>query len=387
MHSNYQRLYVQVNKKHTKSKNYFNKLSFYAIFIILILLFISVFFFVQNDKKEGLVALGDHVVENFRAGLDYEMVDLLSFSLALSEDGELKNALMSDDESKGYKILSHISERFKKYTHIKSLRIQVFTPDFYIFARSWNEGFEGMPIWWFRDDLDTLKRNHKPKVGMETGRLLTFKATIPIQSGLKILGYMEVIKFVDEFAMKLRKRGIELFTLMDEKYLKQASLMRDFPRVNKYVVSNQNFNQQLLPKIKNLDWHTFLDKNYAYKENILYLHEPMYNGKGTQIGIYLLTISDDALKQFEKAGEKVSFFTQFSDDDVKKVVNAWENPHGSFRNKYDKDLIELLPKLQEEDKRDLEFEAKSILRTYSKEELIDMVLSNKHKEKKTGVIR
>ena len=377
---------MQVKKKNSKSKNYFNTLSFYAIFILLILLFASVFFFVQNDQKERLVSLGDHVVENFRVGLDYEMVDLLSFSLALSEDGELKNALASDDEGKGYKILSHISERFKKYTHLKSLRIQVLTPDFYIFARSWNEGFEGMPIWWFRDDLDKLNQNHEPKVGMETGRLLTFKATIPIQSGLKILGYLEVIKFIDEFSIKLRNRGVELFALMDEKYLEKAALMRDFPQVDKYVVSNQNFNQQLLPKIEKLDWKSFLDKSYIYAENILYLHEPMYNGEGKQIGLYLLAVSDDTLKKFEKEDESVSFFTQFSDDDIEKVVNAWENPYGSFRNKYDKDLIELLPKLQKEDKTGLELEAKSILRTYSKEELIDMVLSNKHKEKKTGVI-
>jgi len=377
---------VQVEIKKYKNKNYFNKISFYIVFIILILLFTSVFFFVENDKKEKLSALGDRIVENFRVGLDYEMVDLLSFSLALSEDGELKNALASDDENKGYKILSHISERFKKYTHLKSLRIQVLTPDFYIFARSWNEGFEGMPIWWFRDDLDKLNQNHAPKVGMETGRLLTFKATIPIHSGIEIAGYLEVIKFIDEFSMKLRNRGVELFALMDEKYLEKASLMRDFQQVDKYVVSNQNFNQQLLAKIKKIDWKTFLDKSYVYKENILYLHEPMYNGKGKQIGIYLLVVSSDTLKKFEKEDESVSFFTQFSDDDIEKVVNAWENPYGSFRNKYDKDLIELLPKLNKEDKRGLELEAKSILRTYSKEELIDMVLSNKHREKKTGVI-
>jgi hypothetical protein len=100
-----------------------------------------------------------------------------------------------------------------------------------------------------------------------------------------------------------------------------------------------------------------------------------------------LAISDDTLKKFEKEDESASFFTQFSDDDIEKVVNAWENPYGSFRNKYDKDLIALLPKLQKEDKTGLELEAKSILRTYSKEELIDIILSNKHKEKKIGVIR
>ena len=174
---------------------------------------------------------------------------------------------------------------------------------------------------------------------------------------------------------------------MDEKYLKRAELMRDFPRINGYVVANQNFNQQLLSKIKMLDWETFLAKSYIYQDGILFLHEPMYNGEGKQIGIYLLAIANDALKQFEKEDESVSFFTKFSDEDIKKVVNAWENPYGSFRNQYDKDLIELLPKLQNEDKQDLELEAKSILRTYTKEELIDMILENTHKEKKVGKIQ
>ena len=375
------------NIKGYEIDNYFNKLLLYAIFSLLIVLFASVIFFVQNDNEDRLTKLGDHVVKNFRVGLDYEKVDLLSFSMALSEDGELKNALIADDESKGYNILSNISKRFKKYTHLKSLRLQVLTPDFFIFARSWNEGFEGMPIWWFRDDLNEFTRNSEPKVGMETGRLLTFKATIPIRSGNEILGYLEVIKLVDEFSIKLRDRGIELFALMDEKYLKQAELMRDFPRINNYVVANQNFNQQLLSKVKRLDWDVFLAKNYIYDENILYLHEPMYNGVGKQIGYYLLALSDDTLKKFEKKNESLSFFTQFSDEDIKKVVNAWENPYGSFRNQYDKDLIALLPKLQKEDKASLELEAKSILRTYTKEELIDMVLSNKHKEKKIGEIK
>ncbi len=373
--------------KKNSFKYYFNKISLYAIFMVLIILFASVIFFVQNDKEERLKVLGDRVVQNFRSGLDYEMVDLLSFSMALSEDGELKNALLSLDETKGYSILSHISSRFKKYTHLKSLRLQVLTPDFFIFARSWNEGFEGMPIWWFRDDLDALNKNNEPKVGMETGRLLTFKATVPIRSGLKLIGYLEAIKMIDEFSVKLRNKGVELIALMDEKYLDKAELMRDFPIVHEYVIANQNFNQQFLPKIEMLDWDDFLTKNYTYEDGILYLNEPMYNGAGTQIGIYMLAVADDALNAFKTQSDKISFFTQFSDEDIEKVVNAWENPYGSFRNAYDKDLIELLPKLHKEDKTELEFKAKSILRTYTKEELIDIILSNKHREKKVGEIK
>lgn len=366
---------------------YISKIAIYVTFVVLMILFISVFFFVKHSKEDRLISLGDAIVSSFREGLDYEMVDLLSLSLALSEDGELKNALTAEDESKGYHILSRITKRFKKYTHIKTLRIQVLTPDFFIFARSWDEGYEGMPLWWFREDLDSLNKNIRPKVGMETGRLLTLKATIPMRSGDKVLGYLEVIKFIDEFTVKLRKKGIELFALMDEKYLEQAELMRDFPHLNGYVVSNQNFNQQYMDKIEMLDWESLLLKNYWYEDDILYLYEPMLNGQGKEIGLYLLCIPEDALKKHEKENQSVSFFTQFSDEDIKNVVDAWKAPHDSFRNEYDKNIVGLLPKLNQEDKVELEVEAKRVLQNYSKDELIDIVIENKHNEKKLGIIQ
>ena len=387
LHSHRKRLTLQSNKKRFGIVHYFNKISLYAIFFLLVALFSSLVFFVKQDKETRLIRLSDQVVKNFRAGLDYEMVDLLSFSMALSEDGALKNALSQDNEPQGYKILSNISERFKKYTHLKSLRLQVLTPEFFIFARSWNEGFEGMPIWWFRDDLDTLSKNNKPKVGMETGRLLTFKTTVPIRSGDKLLGYLEVITFIDEFSSKLRKRGIELFALMDEKYLEQAELMRDFPVIDGYVISNQNFNQQYMAKVSMLDWEVLLAKNYVYEDDTLYVYEPMYNGKQKQIGVYLLAVSEDTLKKYEKENQSISLFTQFSNEDIEDVVDAWENPDGSFRSKFDKDLIGLLPKLQTEDRLSLEKEAHTILNNYSKSELIDIVLDNTHKERKVGEIR
>jgi len=222
---------------------------------------------------------------------------------------------------------------------------------------------------------------------METGRLLTFKATVPVRNGEKVLGYLEVITFIDEFSSKLRKRGIELFALMDEKYLEQAELMRDFPLLHGHVVSNQNFNQQFFDKVEMLDWDVLLAKNYVYEDETLYVYEPMYNGKKKQIGVYLLAVSEDTLKKYEKENQSISLMTQFSNEDIENVVDAWENPYGSFRTKFDKDLIGLLPKLQAEDKLNLQAEAHAMLNSYSKNELIDIVLDNSHKEKKIGEIR
>ncbi|HHO64906.1 MAG TPA: hypothetical protein ENJ71_00150 [Epsilonproteobacteria bacterium] len=365
----------------------FNKISLWVTFGILVILLASVFFFFTKSEKDKLATLSDHVTSNFEAGLAYEMSDLLSFSLALAEDGGLKNALSADDEAKGYEILTGITQRFRKYTHLKSLRIQVLTLDFFIFARSWDEGYEGMPIWWFRDDLRKLKTNKKPKVGMEVGRLLTFKATIPIYSGKKLLGYLEVIKFVDEFSEKLNKKGIDLFVLMDEKYLKQAELMQNFPFLHGYVIANQTFSPYLKKKIERLNWKKLKEKNYLYEKKRLYILESMYNGEGEKIGVYLLTLSKEALDEYEKSNHRRSFFTQFSDEDIEQVVANWKHPYGSFKSGYDKDLIALLPKLKKEDKTALETEAKEILGEYTKEELIDIILQNKYNEKKVGVVK
>jgi len=370
----------------SREPNFFHISLLMVSFLLMGLLF-SLLFFDKEKREDDIRVLSDHIVSNFQAGLSYEMADLLSFSLALSEDGKLKNALIADDEERGYEILSNITKRFKKYTHLKSLRLQVLTPDFSIFSRSWDTGFEGMPLQWFREDLDTLLRNKKPKVGMETGRMLTFKATIPIRSGATVLGYLEVIKLIDEFALKLRKRGIELYALMDTRYLKQATLMREFPYLQDFVIVNQNFNKQFISHIKSVDWDLLNQKYYLYDDNILYLLEPMYNGEGKKIGQYLLILSKDALKRYEQGNSAVSFFTQFSDDDIKEVVTSWSKSHNGFHSEYEKDMIASLPKLQIEDKKELELKVRDILNDYQKSELIDIILHNRHQEVKRGIVK
>ena len=378
---------TQMQEEHKSIFGRYERVMQIGVFILLFALFVSLFFWVKHANEGRLIRVSDKIITQFRTGLDYEMANLLSFSMALSEDGELKNALLKDDESKGYELLSNITKRFKKYTHLKTLRIQLLTPDFFIFSRSWDEGFEGMPLWWFRDDLHVFKERKEPKVGIETGRLLTFKATVPIWSGTTLLGYLEVITLLDEFAEKLHQKGIELFVMMDEKYLNKAELMRDFPRVDRYVVSNQNYNRILLSELKDLDWKTLLGEDYLYQQESLFLSEPMYNGEGEQIGYYVFEIAKETLGRYDSPEGSFSILSQFSDSDIEKVVETWGVSKESYRSIEDKELVALLPKLHKEDKKELEMKAKNALRNYTKEELINIILSFEHEEKKEGVVK
>ena len=363
-----------------------SKLYLIIIFVVLLALSLSILFFLKGSQNDKLQELSRHIIDDFQKGLAYENADLLSFSLALSEDGALKNALTSDNEQHAYEILSGIAKRFKEYTHIKTLRLQVFDNDFFIFAQSWGNSSVGMPMWWFRNDLKRLKYDKRPKVGMETGRRLTFKATIPIRNGKEYIGYLEVIKFVDEFSEKLHQQGIELFALMNTKYLESASLMKEFPFLDKYVIANKNFNQKLKLKAGFIEWEVLERIGYYYKEDILYILEPMYNGARQEIGKYLMILPPESVIHYKKEHQNISTFTRLSDEDIYKVVKLWENPSGSYRNAEDKSLIEWLPKLHQEDKLSLEKEAKIMLQRYSKNELMDIIIESEHKNKKIGVI-
>lgn len=369
------------------NKYQYNKVYAFIVFSMLIILFSSMVFFVNSSNEERMQRLGDSVISDFQAGLDYEMVDLLSFSMALSEDSDLKNALVTEDESQGHHTLKNIAEKFRKHTHLKYLRIQVLTPDFFIFSRSWDEGFEGMPLWWFRNDLEVFREKKKPKVGMETGRLLTLKATVPIRSKEEIIGYIEGIKLIDEFVFKLRKKGIELYAFMSERHLDIAELMRGFTQVNGYILANQNANQQLINNIRMLNWEELEENKYLYVDDILYLCEPMYNGQKEKIGVYILALSEQALSNYENNKGVGSFFAQFSDKSIAQVVESWYTPYGSFSNEKDYTLFTLLPTLEQEDRLRLKNEALISLQKYTKDELIDIILSNKYNEKKVGKIQ
>lgn len=365
---------------------YLSKLYLIIIFIILLALSTSILLFLKESQNDSFQELSRHIRDEFEKALAYENANLLSFSLALSEDGALKSAITNDNEQDAYEILSAIAKRFKEYTHIKSLRIQVFDNDFFIFAQSWGNASAGMPMWWFRNDLDKFKYDKRPKVGVETGRRLTFKATIPIKYGKEYIGYLEVIKFIDEFARKLHKEGIELFALMDTKYLKDAPLMQNFPFLNRYVIANKNFNKKLKFKADFIDWVELESMGYFYRDKILYIIEPMYNGKREEIGRYLIVLPAQSVKQYREKYQNISFFTRLNDEDVYRVVKLWENPYKSYKCREDRDLIEWLSKLNKEDKKELEREARSILKRYNKDELIDIIIEQKHKSKKIGVV-
>ena len=293
---------------------------------------------------------------------------------------------MGLNEERGHEILAHTLGFLKRYTFIEGVRAQVIAKDLTIFARSWDKEFAGMPIEGFRKDLSNFKIT-KPKVAIETGRLLTIKATAPIKKGYKIVGYMEIIAFFEPLAKELRDMGIELFVLMKNRYLDVATLMRENPEVQHFVVANRNYNTPLLRRLRRIDLQTLATEGRIYDGEYLFVHRPMSNSAGENLGMFVLVLDRQSLENFAKLKDRLSFFLNFNHEEFADIISLWERPEGTFRSVYDRSVVEFLSKSEEEwIKEEFELEARELLKGYSKEELIDIIIQKYRRQKKRGVI-
>ncbi|WP_083754390.1 cache domain-containing protein [Nitratiruptor sp. SB155-2] len=357
--------------------------------IAILLIASSIFFYIfsLNVEKNLHEEIADTIKSYLDKILNKQKSQALTLAILLSQNEALKEALLDLDEAKGYEILSQSLQTLQQYTNIQGVRAQVIAKDLTIFARNWDKDFVGMPLDAFRKDLSSFKIN-KPKVAIETGRLLSIKATAPIKKGYKTIGYMEIISLFEPMTTEMRKLGIELIVLMHEKYLDVATLMRDNPVIGTYVISNRNYNKLIANNLTHEKLEKIVLQGYVYDGENLYFYHPMFNSVGENLGIFLIAINKEGIKKFQKYKDSLSFFLAFENDEFSDIIDIWEHPEGRFRSVYDRSVALFLGKNVDANlKKDFELELRDILKNYSKEELINIIVEKYRRTKKRGVIK
>ena len=362
------------------------KLVIITSLFLIIIMGIGVWYLSKRVEENRYIQFSDTLRNYFRNKLDSQKSQALSLAIALAENKALKEALWDDEEDSGYEILSKTLIRLREYTLIRDVRAQVITTDLTIFARSWDNTYAGMPLDIFREDLKEITTLKKPKVAIEPGRLLSIKATTPIMQGAKAIGYLEILQFFDKITDDLRQKHIELLVLMNEKLLDIATLMRENPTVQNFVVSNKNYNVNLLKIVNSIDIQKLLQQRYLYSNGYFFIVEDMLDGKGNQIGLFLMVLSKTDLNELIYGNKPLSFFLNFTQKDLYQIVSRWEAPTGGYRSIYDKNLFKLLNTFEGEDRMLVKQEIYEVLQEYTKKELIDIILYQNRRRKITGVI-
>ncbi|MRI83867.1 MAG: hypothetical protein C6I00_05530 [Nitratiruptor sp.] len=359
------------------------------IFFTLLLVTASILFYIValGVESDHYRILSRKIVHYYQKLLHDHTAQALMVAITLAQNSALKEALKEIDEDRGHEILANSLGYLHRYIQLDDLRAQIIAKDLTIFARSWDQEYVGMPIEGFRKDLSNFKIVH-PKVGIETGRLLTIKATAPIKDGYKIIGYLEVISFFEPLTDRLREHGIELFVLMDGSYLEVATLMRENPSVHGFVVANRNYNAPLLKRLEAIQWQELQREGFTFDGNYLFIMAPMHSSTQERIGIVVLAIHRERADELARFQENLAFFLELDREDFYDLINLWRRPEANFNSVYDRSVLEFLAKSEDPElKREFEIEARAILREYDKEQLIDIILDKFRREKKEGVIQ
>ncbi len=366
-----------------------NHLFFLLTFLIVVFILISVIFQLNRQVSWQVVEnVSDQFSLSLRKELDDEKENALRFGIVLSQNGDIKKALEEEDEDKGFAALTQVMSSVKKHIHTL-VRVQLLTAEYNIFARSWDREnlYAGMPLDVYRSDLDYFKVHREPRVSIEVGRRLGIKATVPIYDENKLLGFVEVLQFFDASTEFFHKFGIDLYVLLDDSYYNTAVLMQNNPTAAWYIVANRGYNMVNLKTLQRTDFKKLRKQRVLLQGNKYIFYEPMHNGQAETIGAFVFVLSKKGMEHFASTGEDISFLLAFSRSNLYDIVKKEQYENKVYHSGYDKALLSLKDTVPEEDRALFMEEARDILSTYTKEELIAMMLRYKLSRRIEGEIR
>lgn len=357
-------------------------------FLISIVLLISIFGLKTKISWQLTDDVSDQLSLTLRSELDQEKESALRFAIVLSENSDMIDALSEGDDDFGHMKLKHIMNTVNQHVNTP-IRAQIITPDYSIFARSWDEEntYAGMPLSSYRSDLDDVKRHKKPRVSIEVGRRLGIKATVPVYKENKLQGFIEVLRFFDDSTSFFNKFGIDLYVLLDDSYYDIAVFMQNNPTVSHYIVANRGLNMVNFKLLQRTDFKKLRQQRVVYQENKYIFYEPMHNGQAEIIGAFVLVLSEKSLKHFASTEKDLSFLLEFSRKNLYDISKKEKYDNKLYKSAYDKALLSIKDTVPQEDRELFMEEAKEMLSKYTKEELIAMMLNYKKSRRIKGEIK
>ncbi len=361
-----------------------------AIFFLIVLIALGIVFWRLNVavNTQTLERLSDQLSISLNNQLDEERASALRYALILAQNGELADALEQEDEDRGFEILSQGMESIQVNTNAL-IRSQIITSDYIIFARSWDNSYAGMPLDFHRPDLLYFQNHKKPRSAIEVGRKVGIKATVPIYRNQTMLGFVEVVSFFESTKAYFERLGVDLYILMDERFYETAVFMQDNPPIGKeYILANTKYTQSDLKLLNSINFKTFRDARILFKKGKYLFYEPMKNGSGESIGAFVFVLSAKQVNDYAQSNENdISFLIHLSREQLYDMMAKESFENATFQSIYDKELLYMKESVPPEDRELFLEEARERFNTYSKEELIGILLDYKVAKEVRGEIR
>lgn len=370
-----------------KVRNYIknNKYVFFFFSLFGILIILTYWYFLNKTNSEYLASSLDSYSEVLNSKLKSEEMDALSIAILISKNQALIDALANEDEDSGYETLSGTIKTVEQNSE-RYIKAQIITSEKNIFARSWDNLYAGMPLGDYREDLDYFLTNKTPRVSIEVGRRIGIKATVPIYNKGQLIGFVEVIDFFESITEYFANMGIDLYILMDSSYLDVAILMQNNLMIDDMVVSNINHNPSSIQLLKNIDLKKLKSEKIANTDDKYIIYSTMRDGNLENIGGFVMIIPKEHLDYFQNSNSDISFLLNITKGGLYSILKQKNN--GSFSKSIDgASMVSLRNIVPDEDIYLFDNEAQEKLKSYSKDDLIKMLIDKKTDKKIEGKIR
>jgi len=288
-----------------------------GIFIVVILgLVYGVFFYDAKSEEYQLGKLGDMLTGSLRGELKRQKDLSVSLALALANNEALSALIRSKDRQKAGFMLDNTMESFENYDWPSKFWIQIATPDFRVFLRSWDKSTYDDSLESIRKGLVIVKNSEKPFTSIELGKKLNIKAIVPIMHSNEYVGSLEVIKNFDEMVGFFKSKGVALFVLMDNKHLNIAEWMVDYPTLGEFVICHREYDKAVYEELRGENIYARAGYKTALGKNYFLAFEPLRDMDGQRLGFFVLAIPKDEAIKLSRTPDKLSFFTNYSKDEI-----------------------------------------------------------------------
>lgn len=257
------------------------------LFIILILtsFFISlIFYFLNNiNNSNNLLNKLENSLTTTKNLFEEQKRYALSLAILLSEDKEIINSFIKQDRKESFEIVNKKIKTLKQLQN-SNFEIQIHNKNLTTYLRSWDISIKDVPLGFFRQGLVKVIKQKKPLVSIELGKRLNIKAISPIIKNNEYIGSVEVIVDFEYLSQELKKKGYELFVLLDKEHLKIANDLKSNKKIKNYVLINKTN----IHNLENLDLNNLKDYGYISNKNYSFVYFSYYDLQNIHLG-YILT--------------------------------------------------------------------------------------------------
>lgn len=270
------------------NKSIFKTNKYLLLLIPLTLFFIAFIFYLLGNinNNEQLISKLENSLVYTKNIFEEEKKYALSLAILLSKDKEIIQSFLKRDRVESFNFVNKKVATLKKLQN-SDIEIQIHNQDLKTYIRSWNINIKDIPLSSFRQGLVKVKESLEPLVSIELGKRLNIKAISPFIVNNKFIGSIEVIINFKRLTKRLSENSLNMYVLLDNKYLNIAKDLVNNQKIKNFTLVNQ---KMINTKIfKDIDLKNLKDYGYFTNEDFAFSYFTFYSLSREKLGYVIIS--------------------------------------------------------------------------------------------------